>query len=88
VGEDVLITGAGPIGIMAVAIAACRRAPCGDHRRQRLPARLAHKMGATRAVNVTKEKLTDVMAELGMVEGFDVGLEMSGVPSAFRPCSM
>jgi threonine 3-dehydrogenase len=45
---------------------------------------LAHRMGATRAVNVGREKLADVMAELGMVEGFDVGLEMSGVPSAFN----
>src|SRR5690606_29574023 len=45
---------------------------------------LAKQMGATRAVNVQNEKLTDVMRELGMTEGFDVGLEMSGVPSAFR----
>ena len=45
--------------------------------------RLARKMGATRAVDVTKEKLSDVMADLGMTEGFDVGMEMSGVPMAF-----
>ncbi|MBK8159774.1 MAG: L-threonine 3-dehydrogenase [Rhodospirillaceae bacterium] len=84
VGEDVLITGAGPIGIMAVAIAkhvGARHVVITDVNDYRLD--LAHKMGATRAVNVTKEKLTDVMAELGMVEGFDVGMEMSGVPSAF-----
>ena len=85
VGEDVLITGAGPIGIMAVAIAkhvGARHVVITDVNDYRLD--LAHKMGATRAVNVTKEKLTDVMAELGMVEGFDVGMEMSGVPSAFQ----
>jgi len=84
VGEDVLITGAGPIGIMAVAIAkhvGARHVVITDVNDYRLD--LAHKMGATRAINVTKEKLTDVMAELGMVEGFDVGMEMSGVPSAF-----
>ncbi len=44
-------------------------------------------MGITRAVNVAKENLNDVMAELGMTEGFDVGLEMSGAPPAFVPCS-
>nr|WP_298685502.1 L-threonine 3-dehydrogenase [uncultured Dongia sp.] len=84
VGEDVLITGAGPIGIMAVAIArhvGARHVVVTDVNDYRLD--LAHKMGATRAVNVAKEKLSDVMAELGMVEGFDVGMEMSGVPTAF-----
>ena len=84
VGEDVLITGAGPIGIMAVAIArhvGARHVVITDVNDYRLD--LAHKMGATRAVNVTRQKLADVMAELGMVEGFDVGMEMSGVPSAF-----
>ena len=84
VGEDVLITGAGPIGIMAVAIArhvGARHVVITDVNDYRLD--LAHKMGATRAVNVTRQKLSDVMAELGMVEGFDVGMEMSGVPSAF-----
>lgn len=84
VGEDVLITGAGPIGIMAVAIAkhvGARHVVVTDVNDYRLD--LARKMGASRAVNVAKEKLADVMTELGMVEGFDVGLEMSGVPSAF-----
>jgi len=85
VGEDVLITGAGPIGIMAVAIAkhvGARHVVITDVNDFRLG--LARQMGATRAVNVQNEKLTDVMRELGMTEGFDVGLEMSGVPSAFR----
>jgi len=85
VGEDVLITGAGPIGIMAVAIAkhvGARHVVITDVNDYRLD--LAKKMGATRAVNVATEKLADVMRELGMVEGFDVGLEMSGVPSAFN----
>jgi threonine 3-dehydrogenase len=84
VGEDVLITGAGPIGIMAAAIArhvGARFVVVTDVNDYRLE--LAKSMGAHRAVNVTKEKLKDVMTELGMVEGFDVGLEMSGVPSAF-----
>jgi threonine 3-dehydrogenase len=85
VGEDVLITGAGPIGIMATAIArhvGARHIVVTDMNDYRLA--LATKMGASRAVNVGKESLKDVMAELGMVEGFDVGMEMSGVPSAFR----
>ncbi len=85
VGEDVLITGAGPIGIMAVAICrhvGARHIVITDVNEYRLE--LAKKMGATRAVNVSKEKVTDVMHELGMTEGFDVGLEMSGVPAAFR----
>lgn len=85
VGEDVLITGAGPIGIMAAAIArhvGARHVVITDVNDYRLG--LAMKMGATRAVNVTKTPLKDVMAELGMVEGFDVGMEMSGVPSAFQ----
>ncbi len=85
VGEDVLITGAGPIGIMAVAIArhvGARHIVITDVNDYRLE--LARKMGATRAVNVTKTSLEDTMKELGMVEGFDVGLEMSGVPSAFQ----
>ncbi len=85
VGEDVLITGAGPIGIMAVAIArhvGARHIVITDVNDYRLS--LATKMGATRAVNVTKTSLKDTMHELGMVEGFDVGLEMSGVPSAFQ----
>src|SRR6187431_1491612 len=85
VGEDVLITGAGPIGIMAVAIAkrvGARHVVITDVNDYRLD--LARKMGATRAVNVTREKLDDVMAGLSMQEGFDVGLEMSGNPAAFR----
>ncbi|POZ60553.1 L-threonine 3-dehydrogenase [Chromobacterium alticapitis] len=85
VGEDVLITGAGPIGIMAVAIAkhvGARHVVITDVNDYRLD--LAKKMGATRAVNVAKEDLKAVMQELGMTEGFDVGLEMSGNPQAFR----
>ncbi len=84
VGEDVLITGAGPIGIMAAAVAkhvGARHVVITDVNEYRLE--LARKMGATRTVNVSKEKLTDVMTELGMTEGFDVGMEMSGVPMAF-----
>src|SRR5215831_14126307 len=79
VGEDVLITGAGPIGIMASAIArhvGARHVVVTDVNDYRLA--LARKMGATRAVNVSRENLKDVMRELGMTEGFDVGLEMSG----------
>jgi threonine 3-dehydrogenase len=85
VGEDVLITGAGPIGIMAVAIAkrvGARHVVITDVNDYRLG--LARKMGATRAVNVARETLDDVMHDLGMKEGFDVGLEMSGNPSALR----
>ncbi|MCW8091172.1 L-threonine 3-dehydrogenase [Alteromonas sp. ASW11-130] len=84
VGEDVLITGAGPIGIMAAAVArhvGARHVVITDINPYRL--KLAEKMGATRAVNVSNTKLADVVKELGMTEGFDVGLEMSGVPSAF-----
>ncbi len=84
-GEDVLITGAGPIGIMAVAIAkhvAARHVVITDVNDYRLD--LARQMGATRAVNVLREDLPTVMKELDMHEGFDVGLEMSGNPSAFR----
>ena len=85
VGEDVLITGAGPIGVMAAAVAqhvGARHVVITDINEYRLD--LARKMGATRAVNVAKENLKDVMNDLGMSEGFDVGLEMSGVPAAFR----
>jgi len=84
VGEDVLITGAGPIGIMAAAVAkhvGARHVVITDVNEYRLE--LARKMGATRAVDVSKEKLEDVMSELGMTEGFDIGMEMSGVPMAF-----
>ncbi len=85
VGEDVLITGAGPIGIMAVAIArhvGARHVVITDVNDYRLD--LAKKMGATRTVNVARENLRDTMNELHMTEGFDVGMEMSGVPQAFR----
>jgi len=85
VGEDVLITGAGPIGIMAVAICrhvGARHVVVTDVNDYRLD--LARKMGASRAVNIGKDRLKDVMDDLGMQEGFDVGLEMSGVPAAFR----
>ena len=83
VGEDVLITGAGPIGIMAAAVArhvGARHVVITDINPYRLA--LAEKMGVSRAVNVARQSLADVMAELGMTEGFDVGLEMSGVPAA------
>ncbi|HOD32382.1 MAG: L-threonine 3-dehydrogenase [Acidobacteria bacterium ADurb.Bin340] len=85
VGEDVLITGAGPIGIMAAAIAkkaGARHVVITDVNEYRLD--LATKLGATRAVNVAKQDLKAVMQELGMTEGFDVGLEMSGNAGAFR----
>lgn len=85
VGEDVLISGAGPIGIMAAAVCkhvGARHVVITDINDYRLE--LARKMGVTRAVNVAQENLRDVMAELGMTEGFDVGLEMSGAPPAFR----
>lgn len=83
-GEDVLITGAGPIGIMAAAVAkhvGARHVVITDVNDYRL--KLAIKMGASRAVNVTQQRVEEVMQELGMTEGFDVGMEMSGVPSAF-----
>lgn len=85
VGEDVLVSGAGPIGIMAAAVCkhvGARNVVITDVNEYRLD--LARKMGVTRAVNVSKKNLTDVMGELGMTEGFDVGLEMSGAPPAFR----
>jgi threonine 3-dehydrogenase len=85
VGEDVLITGAGPIGIMAAAICrhvGARHVVITDVNDYRLD--LAKKMGAHRTVNIQREKLADIMPSLNMVEGFDVGLEMSGVPAAFR----
>ena len=85
VGEDVLITGAGPIGIMAVAIArfvGARHVVITDVNDYRLE--LARRMGATRTVNVQRDTLDQTMRELGMQEGFDVGLEMSGNAAAFR----
>lgn len=84
VGEDVLITGAGPIGIMATKIArfaGARNIVITDVNPYRLD--LATQMGATKAVDVSQEKLSDVMHTLNMKEGFDVGLEMSGNPRAF-----
>ncbi len=84
-GEDVLVTGAGPIGIMAAAVAkhaGARHVVITDVNPYRLA--LAKKMGVTSAVNVTGRKLADVQKELDMKEGFDVGLEMSGNPHAFR----
>jgi len=85
VGEDVLITGAGPIGVMAVAIAryaGARHIVITDVNDYRLD--LARKLGASVALNVTSDSLDDTMNELGMTEGFDVGMEMSGNPQAFR----
>ena len=85
VGEDVLITGAGPIGIMAVAIArhvGARFIVITDVNDFRLE--LARRMGATAAINVSAASITDTMKQLGMREGFDVGLEMSGNVQAFR----
>jgi threonine 3-dehydrogenase len=85
VGEDVLITGAGPIGAMAAAIArfaGARHVVVTDINDYRL--KLAADLGATRTVNVARESIADTMNDLGMQEGFDVGLEMSGVGSALR----
>jgi threonine 3-dehydrogenase len=84
-GEDVLVTGAGPIGIMGAAVAAhagARYTVITDVNPYRLD--LARKMGVTRAVDVRETKLADVQKELGMTEGFDVGMEMSGSPAGFR----
>jgi threonine 3-dehydrogenase len=85
VGEDVLITGAGPIGVMAAAIVrhiGARHIVVTDVNRFRLE--MAARLGADRVVDVRSEQLAPVMAELGMTEGFDVGLEMSGAESAFN----
>lgn len=84
-GEDILITGAGAIGIMAAAVAkhaGARFVVITDVNEYKLE--LARKMGVARAVNPTQETLTEVMKELGMTEGFDIGMEMSGAPSAFQ----
>ncbi|MGA3236970.1 MAG: L-threonine 3-dehydrogenase [Bryobacteraceae bacterium] len=84
-GEDVLITGAGPIGIMAAGVvqhAGARFTVITDVNPYRLD--LARKMGVTMAVNVHEAKLDAVQRQLGMTEGFDVGLEMSGNPAGFR----
>lgn len=85
VGEDVLITGAGPIGIMATAIArfaGARHVVITDVNDYRLE--LARTMGASVAINVQRDSLDSAMKKLGMEEGFDVGFEMSGNPAAFR----
>jgi len=85
VGEDVLITGAGPIGIMAVAIArfaGARHIVVTDVNDYRLA--LAQRLGASRIVNVARDPLDGAMQSLGMAEGFDIGMEMSGNPVAFR----
>jgi len=85
VGEDVLITGAGPIGIMATAIVrhiGARFIVVTDINPYRLA--MAAAMGADRIIDVSREPLAPVMQELGMTEGFDVGLEMSGAESAFN----
>src|SRR5215468_1222428 len=85
VGEDVLITGASPVVIMAVAIArfvVARHVVITDVNDYRLG--LAKKMGASRAINVTRESLDTTMKDLGMQEGFDIGLEMSGNATALR----
>jgi threonine 3-dehydrogenase len=84
-GEDVLITGAGPIGIMAIPVvrhAGARHVVVTDVNEHRLE--LARKMGATVAANPTRTSIAEVQKQLNMQEGFDVGLEMSGNPSAFR----
>lgn len=85
VGEDVLITGAGPIGIMAAAVArhvGARHIVITDVNEYRLE--LAKKMGVSYALNVNQESIESVMKKLNMSEGFDVGFEMSGIPSAFN----
>ena len=85
VGEDVLITGAGPIGCLAAAIArhaGARHVVITDVNPYRLE--LAKKMGATLALDVRREKIGDAQKKLGMKEGFDVGMEMSGNPDALR----
>ena len=80
-----LITGAGPIGIMAAAIAkfaGARHVVITDFNQYRLD--LAKKLGATRTVNLANEKLEEVMKEIGMTEGFDVGMEMSGAQAGLE----
>jgi threonine 3-dehydrogenase len=84
-GEDVLITGAGPIGIMAIPVArhaGARHIVVTDMNPYRLD--LARKMGATLAINPAETSLAEVQKQLGMLEGFDVGLEMSGNPLALK----
>ena len=84
-GEDVLITGAGPIGVMAIAVvrhAGARHVVVTDINPNRLE--LARRMKPALALDVRTQSLKDAQKELGMLEGFDVGLEMSGSPDAFR----
>ena len=84
-GEDILITGAGPIGIMAAAVvrhAGARYVVVTDVNDYRLE--LASKMGATMTLNVRRQRIREAQESLGMAEGFDVGLEMSGYANAFR----
>lgn len=84
-GEDVLITGAGPIGLMAIAVvrhAGARFVVVADVNPYRLD--LAQRMGATRVFDPRQEDLHGIQRQLGMKEGFDIGLEMSGNPDAFR----
>ena len=84
-GEDVLITGAGPIGMMAAAVvrhAGARHVVITDVNPERLE--LARRMGVTRALDVRSQEVGQVQGELGMAEGFDIGLEMSGQPVALR----
>ena len=83
--EDVLVSGAGPIGIMAAMVArhaGARFVVVTDLSDERLA--LASRLGATRTVNVSREIVADAQRDLGMTEGFDVGLEMSGTPAAFK----
>ena len=84
-GEDVLVTGAGPIGCMACAVArhaGARHVVVTDLNPERLE--LARRLGATLAVDVREQDLAAVQRELGMTEGFDIGFEMSGNPDALR----
>ena len=85
VGEDVLVTGAGPIGIMGAMVAkraGARKVVITDIKRGRLE--IARRVGIDHVVDASKEDLTDVMSSIGMTEGFDIGLEMSGAAPAFR----
>tara|TARA_B100001750_G_scaffold235880_1_gene238992 strand:- start:795 stop:1442 length:648 start_codon:yes stop_codon:yes gene_type:complete len=85
VGEDVLITGAGPIGIMCASICkfvGAKNVVITDVNEYRLG--LAKKLGATKAINVSKEKIEDCFDELDIMNGFDIGLEVSGNPQAFK----
>jgi len=84
VGEDVLVTGAGPIGIMGACVAmavGARNVVITDVNEYRLE--LARKLGITNIINVSNHELRDVMSRIRMTEGFDIGLEMSGSPQAF-----